>query len=103
MHVKKGDTVVVISGKDKGKKGKVLQAYPKKNRVIVEGVNIVTKHQKPNQQMQQGGIIHREAAIHASNVMIFDKKANQGVRVGYKVLENGEKVRVSKKTGEVLD
>lgn len=89
--------------KTKEKKGKVLQAYPKKNRVIVEGVNIVTKHQKPNQQMQQGGIIHREAAIHASNVMIFDKKANQGVRVGYKVLENGEKVRVSKKTGEVLD
>lgn len=103
MHVKKGDTVVVISGKDKGKKGKVLQAFPKKDRVIVEGVNMVTKHQKPNQQMQQGGIISHEAAIHVSNVMIFDKKANQGVRVGYKALANGEKVRVSKKTGEVLD
>ncbi len=103
MHVKKGDTVVVISGKDKGKKGKVLQAFPKKERVIVEGVNMSTKHQKPNQQMQQGGIIHREAPIHVSNVMIFDKKANKGVRVGYKVLGNGEKVRVSKKTGEVLD
>lgn len=103
MHVKKGDTVVVISGKDKGKKGKVLQAMPKKSRVIVEGVNMVTKHQKPTQQMQQGGIINREASIHVSNVMIFDKKANQGVRVGYKLLANGEKVRVSKKTGEVLD
>ncbi|ABW18065.1 50S ribosomal protein L24 [Alkaliphilus oremlandii] len=102
MHVKKGDTVVVITGKDKGKKGKVLQVLPKKNRVIVEGVAMVTKHQKPNQQMQQGGRIEQEAAIDASNVMIWDKKANQGVRVGYK-LENGKKVRVSKKTGEVID
>ncbi len=103
MHVKKGDTVVVISGKDKGKKGKVLQAMPKDSRVVVEGVNMMTKHQKPTQQMQQGGIVHRESTIHVSNVMIFDKKANQGVRVGYKLLANGEKVRVSKKTGEVLD
>lgn len=103
MHVKKGDTVVVITGKDKGKKGKVLQVLPKKNRVIVEGVNMVTKHQKPNQQMQQGGIINQEAAINASNVMLWDKKANQGVRVGYKLLANGDKVRVSKKTGEVID
>lgn len=102
MHVKKGDTVVVIAGKDKGKKGKVLQVLPKKNRVIVEGVAMVTKHQKPNQQMQQGGRIEQEATIDASNVMIWDKKANQGVRVGYK-LENGKKVRVSKKTGEVID
>jgi len=102
VHVKKGDTVVVITGKDKGKKGKVLQVLPKKNRVIVEGVAMVTKHQKPNQQMQQGGRIEQEAAIDASNVMIWDKKANQGVRVGYK-LENGKKVRVSKKTGEVID
>jgi len=103
MHVKKGDTVVVITGKDKGKKGKVLQSFPKKERVIVEGVGMITKHQKPNQQMQQGGIVKREAAIHVSNVMLFDKKANQGVRVGYKTLDNGKKVRVSKKTGEVLD
>lgn len=102
MHVKKGDTVVVIAGKDKGKKGKVLQVLPKKNRVIVEGVNMVIKHQKPNPQLQQGGRIEQEAAIHASNVMLWDKKANQGVRVGYK-LENGKKVRVSKKTGEVID
>lgn len=103
MHVKKGDTVVVITGKDKGKKGKVLQVLPKKNRVIVEGVNMITKHQKPNQQMQQGGIINQEAAIHSSNVMLWDKKANQGVRVGYKFLADGKKVRVSKKTGEVID
>lgn len=103
MHIKKGDTVVVIAGKDKGKKGKVLHVLPKKNRVIVEGLNIVTKHQKPNQQMQQGGIINQEAAIHASNVMLWDKNANQGVRVGYKFLDNGDKVRISKKTGETID
>ncbi|MCC5912599.1 MAG: 50S ribosomal protein L24 [Clostridiaceae bacterium] len=103
MHIKKGDTVVVIAGKDKSKTGKVLQVLPKDNRVIVEGVNIITKHQKPNQQAQQGGIIKHEAPIHISNVMVYDKKANQGVRVGFKTLDNGEKVRVSKKTGEVLD
>ncbi len=103
MHIKKGDTVVVIAGKDKGKKGKVLHVLPKKNRVIVEGINIITKHQKPNQQMQQGGIVNQEAAIHGSNVMLWDKKANQGVRVGYKFLDNGDKVRISKKTGEELD
>jgi large subunit ribosomal protein L24 len=102
MHVKKGDTVVVISGKDRGKKGKVLQAMPKVDRVIVEGVNLITKHQKPNQQMQQGGIINREAPIHVSNVMLFDKKAGQGVRVGYKELNNGEKVRISRKSGEEI-
>lgn len=103
MHVKKGDTVVVITGKDKGKKGKVLQVLPKKDRVIVEGVGMITKHQKPNQQMQQGGIINQEAAIHASNVMLWDKKANQGTRVGCKFLADGKKVRVSKKTGEVIE
>lgn len=103
MHIKKGDTVVVIAGKDKGKKGKVLQVLPKKERVIVEGVGMITKHQKPNQQMQQGGIVNHESAIHVSNVMVWDKKANQGVRVGYKFIDNGKKVRVSKKTGEVLD
>lgn len=103
MRIKKGDTVVVITGKDKGKKGKVLQVLPKKDRIIVEGVNIITKHQRPNQQMQQGGIINREAAIHVSNVMFWDKKADKGVRVGYKFLDNGDKVRISKKTGEEID
>lgn len=102
MHVKKGDMVVVISGKDKGKKGKVLAAMPKKNRVIVEGVNMLTKHQKPNPQLQQGGIIHQEGPIHVSNVMLYCSKDKTGVRVGHKVLENGKKVRVCKKCGEVL-
>lgn len=103
MHVKKGDTVVVISGKDKGKKGKVLTAMPKRNRVIVEGVNMQTKHTKPSQKSPQGGIIHQEGPIHVSNVMLYCDKDKKGVRVGYKVLENGEKVRVCKKCGEVLD
>lgn len=101
-HVKKGDTVVVITGKDKGKKGKVLQVIPKQDRVIVEGVNMMTKHQKPTPQVQQGGIIHQEAAIHISNVMPFDAKAGKGVRIGYKTLENGTKVRISKATGEQI-
>lgn len=102
MHVKKGDTVVVISGKDKGKVGKVLTAIPKKNRVIVEGVNIVVKHQKPTQQMQQGGRIEQEGSINVSNVMLYCNKEKKGVRVRYKV-ENGKKVRVCAKCSEILD
>ncbi|MFA5523681.1 MAG: 50S ribosomal protein L24 [Tissierellales bacterium] len=102
MHVKKGDTVVVISGKDKGKKGKILAALPKDNRVLVEGINILTKHQKPKGQMQPGGIIHQEGPIQVSNVMLYCNKDKTGVRVGYKVLDNGDKVRVCKKCGEVL-
>ncbi len=103
MRIKKGDTVVVIAGKDKGKRGKVLQVLPKKNKIIVEGINIVTKHQRPDQQLQQGGIIDQESAIDVSNVMFWDKKAGQGARIGYKFLDNGEKVRMSKKTGEEID
>jgi len=103
MRIKKGDTVVVIAGKDKGKRGKVLQVLPKKNKIIVEGINIVTKHQRPDQQLQQGGIINQESAIDISNVMFWDKKAGQGVRIGYKFLDNGEKVRMSRKTGEEID
>lgn len=102
MHVKKGDTVIVISGKDRGKKGKILAAMPKNDRVLVEGVNMLTKHQKPKGQMQPGGIIHQEGPIHASNVMLYCNKDKTGVRVGYKVLDNGDKVRVCKKCGEVL-
>ncbi|MCT4662337.1 MAG: 50S ribosomal protein L24 [Tissierellales bacterium] len=103
MHIKKNDTVVIIAGKDKGKKGKVLACYPKKNRVLVEGVNMMTKHVKPSAQMQQGGLVHQEGPIHASNVMVWSEKDKQGVRVGTKVLENGDKVRISRKSGEILD
>jgi large subunit ribosomal protein L24 len=103
LHVKKDDTVIVITGKDKGKKGRIIAAYPRENRVLVEGVNMVKKHAKPTQQNPQGGILDQEAPIHVSNVMLVDPKTNKPTRVGYKVLENGQKVRVAKKSGEVID
>jgi large subunit ribosomal protein L24 len=102
MHVKKGDKVMVISGKDKGKTGIILEAYPKQSRVLVEGINIVKKHAKPSQVNPQGGILNQEAPIHVSNVMPIDAKTGKPTRVGYTV-ENGKKVRVAKKSGEVLD
>jgi large subunit ribosomal protein L24 len=102
MHVKTGDKVMVITGKDKGKTGVILASFPKKNRVLVEGVNIVKKHSKPSQMNPQGGIINQEAPIHVSNVMPIDPKSGEPTRVGVKV-ENGNKVRYAKKSGEVLD
>jgi len=102
MHVKKGDKVMVITGKDKGKTGVILTAFPKKDRVLVEGVNIVKKHSKPSQENPQGGILSIEAPIHVSNVMLIDPKTGEPTRVGY-TTENGKKVRVAKKSGEVLD
>lgn len=102
MYVKTGDKVKIISGKDKGKEGIVLRAFPKKDRVVVEGMNMMKKHQKPNTANPQGGILNIEAPIHVSNVMLIDPKTGEPTRVGYKV-EDGKKVRVSKKTGEVLD
>lgn len=101
MHIKKDDTVLVITGKDKGKKGKVLKAFPKKETVIVEGVNIQTKHQKQTRNTP-AEIRHQEGPIHVSNVMYYDTKAKAPTRIGYKV-ENGHKKRVSKKTGQVID
>ena len=101
MQIKKNDTVLVITGKDKGKKGKVLKAMPKENRVIVEGINIQTKHQKQTAK-ERAEIKHVEGPINVSNVMYYDKKADAPVRIGYK-MENGKKVRISKKTGTVID
>jgi len=103
MHVKKGDNVIVISGKDKGKKGRVLHAFPGENRVLVEGVNMIKKHSRPSKANPQGGILNQEAPIHASNVMIVDPKTGEATRIGNKVLDNGKKVRVAKKSGETLD
>ncbi len=103
LHVKKEDTVIVITGKDKGKKGRVIAAYPRENRVLIEGVNMIKKHAKPSQANPQGGIITQEAPIHVSNVMLVDPKSGKPTRVGYKVLDNGKKVRVAKKSGEVID
>ena len=103
MNIKKDDKVIVLSGKDKGKEGKVLVADPKGLKVVVEGVNVATKHQKPRQQGVPGGIIKKEAAIDASNVMLVCPKCKKGVRVGYSVLENGTKVRVCKKCGASIE
>ena len=103
MNIRSKDTVVVITGKDKGTTGKVLTAFPKTNKIIVEGVAIATKHQKPRQAGVPGGIIKKEAAIDASNVMLVCPKCKKGVRVGMQVLENGNKVRVCKKCGATIE
>src|SRR5699024_4526678 len=102
MHVKTGDKVKVLSGKDKGKEGVILAVYPKKDRVLVEGVNMVKRHQKPSQDNPQGGILDQEATIHASNVMPIDPKTGEQTRVGYEE-RDGKKVRIAKKSGEALD
>jgi large subunit ribosomal protein L24 len=101
MQIKKDDTVMVITGKDKGKKGKVLKALPKENKVIVEGINVQTKHQKQTRKLKSE-IKHQEGPINASNVMFYDTKAKAPTKIGYKV-EDGEKKRVSKKSGQILD
>ncbi|MFC3040912.1 50S ribosomal protein L24 [Virgibacillus xinjiangensis] len=102
MHVKKGDKVKVLSGKDRGKEGVILEAYPKKERVLVEGVNMIKKHAKPSQDNPQGGILDIEGPIHVSNVMPIDPKSGEPTRVGYEV-RDGKKVRIAKKSGEALD
>ncbi len=107
LKIKKNDNVIVIAGNEKGKTGKVLKVFPKKQRVIVEGVNIIKRHTRPSQKNPQGGIIKKEAPIHISNVMLLDPKTNERTRVGSKIIldENtGKKkiVRVSKKSGEMI-
>jgi large subunit ribosomal protein L24 len=101
FKIKKGDTVYVNSGNDKGKTGKVLSILTEKDRVIVEGVNLVSKHTKPNSKQPQGGIIKQEAAIHISNVNLIDPASSKPTRVGFKV-EDGKKVRVAKKSGQEI-
>ncbi len=102
MNIRKGDTVLVISGKYKGAKGKVLRAMPSENRVIVERVNLHKRHQKPTQDLPQGGIIEREGPIHRSAVMLLCPKCSRPVRVGFKVSDD-KKVRVCRKCGEAID
>ena len=103
IHVKKGDSVVVISGKSKGKRGRVLRVDKDAGRVVIEGVNMIKKHQKPTQKVMQGGIIEKEGPVSAAAVMIWCPKCTKPVRTGHKVLENGKKVRVCSRCGEVLD
>jgi large subunit ribosomal protein L24 len=102
MSIKKGDMVKVITGKDKGKIAKILRVDREKNKVLVERTNLVKRHQKPNQQHRQGGIIEKEAALHISNVMFYDEKAAKTTKIGHKMIKD-KKVRVSKKSGEVLE
>jgi large subunit ribosomal protein L24 len=101
MKIKKGDQVIVLTGKDKGKKGEVLKAIPTENRVVVSGVNVVKKHNKPT-QLSPGGIDSKELSIHISNVALIDPKKGTATRIGFKTLKDGKKVRVAKKSGETL-
>jgi large subunit ribosomal protein L24 len=102
--VRKDDEVIVIGGKDRGKRGRVLQVLPEKNRLLVEGVNMIKRHTRANPQKNiKGGIIEREAAIHASNVMPIDPDSGKPTRVGRKVLDDGRRVRISRRTGGVMD
>jgi large subunit ribosomal protein L24 len=103
MHVKKGDTVQVIAGKDKGKVGEIQQVFPKASKVIVDGVNIQTKHVKPQQEGESGQIVTREVPIHSCKVMLYSTKQQVASRVCYTINADGKKVRMLKKTGEMLD
>jgi len=103
MKIRKNDTVLVIAGKDKGKKGKVRFAYPKDERILVEGINFIKRHTKAVRQVRQAGIIEREAPIHVSDVMLLCSKCNHPTRVGFHFLEGGKKVRICRICREVID
>ncbi|MBR6412315.1 MAG: 50S ribosomal protein L24 [Alphaproteobacteria bacterium] len=100
MKIKKGDQVIVITGRDKGKTGEVIQAMPKESKVLVRGINLVKRHTKPTQE-NAGGIVSKEKPIHVSNVALIDPKSGKATRVGIK-LDKGQKVRIAKKSGEVI-
>lgn len=103
VHVRKGDTVQVISGRDRGKVGEVLTVIPKTSQVVVQGVNIRTKHVKPQQEGESGQIVTQEAPIHSSNVMLYSEKEKVASRICYTFTDDGRKVRMLKKTGEIID
>jgi large subunit ribosomal protein L24 len=102
LKIKKGDNVVVLTGRDKGKTGTVMKVMPKESRVIVQGVNVVKRHTRPAAG-QQGGIVEKESTIHVSNVSLIDPKTSKPTRVGFKTVDDGRKVRVARRSGEVLD
>ena len=102
LHIRKGDEVIVLAGDDKGRKGKVLKVLVAKQRALVEGVNIVSKSMKPSAKNPQGGIVKQEAPIHVSNLSLIDPKSGKATRVGMKKTDDGKKVRVAKKSGEVI-
>jgi large subunit ribosomal protein L24 len=102
MNIKKGDTVIVLSGKDRGKEGKVLRANPKEGKVVVEGVNVAMKHKKPRKQGEEGGIVKMETPIYACKVMHVCPKCSKPTRAAFRFLDDGSKVRVCKKCGEII-
>jgi len=102
VKIKKGDRVIVTTGRDKGKKGEVLKVFPTENRALVSGVNVVKRHQRQTQRVQ-GGIVSKESTIHLSNLAHVDPKSGDASRVGFKILKDGRKVRFAKKSGEVID
>jgi large subunit ribosomal protein L24 len=102
LKIKKGDEVVVLSGRDRGKKGEVLRVLPKESRVVVQGVNVMKRHTRARAG-EAGGIVEKEAALHVSNVALMDPKDGRPTRVGYKLLADGRKVRVARRSGEVID
>lgn len=102
MKIRKGDKVVVLTGRDKGKQGEVLKAMPRERRLLVQGVNLVKKHQRPTPR-HQGGILEKEAPIHVSNVALLDPSDNKPTRIGFSTLEDGRKVRVARRSGEQID
>ena len=102
LHIKKGDEVIVLAGEDKGRKGKVLKVLVTKQRALVEGVNMVSKSMKPSAKNPQGGIVKQEAPIHVSNLSLIDPKSGKATRIGMKKTDDGKKVRVAKKSGEVI-
>ncbi len=103
MHIRKNDTVVVITGEYKGRRGRVLDVYPKRDRILVEGVNMIKRHTRPSTRNQQGGIVEREAPIHISNVMPWCETANRPSKIVMKRLEDGSRVRMYKVNGETLN
>ncbi len=102
LHIKKGDTVIVNTGEYKGRQGRILEVFPKKSKAIVEGINLVSKHTKPNAKHPQGGIIKKEASVHVSNLMLVDPKTGAGTRIGRRLNENNKLVRYTKKSGEEI-
>lgn len=105
LHVRKGDMVLVLSGNDAGKRGRVLKTFPERNRVVVEGIGFLKRHTKPNPKVPQGGIVERERSIHASNVMLIDPKTGEPTRIGYRTIEvegRRQRIRFAKKSGETI-
>jgi large subunit ribosomal protein L24 len=103
LSIKKNDTVVVIAGREKGKRGRVLSVHSQEDRLLIEKINIIKKHMKPSRKQTQGGIIEKEASIHMSNVMLICPKCDKPTRIGNSILQDGRKLRVCKKCGEVID